>query len=125
MSSTPIMRYFDHRHLAEGPMRDISKEFTEFAEKLDRYLPNGPEKSTALRKLLEAKDSAVRASLDLATENQQRKRTEDTEEKPVFKGGRATHDYSHAKALEEEQNRALSVPVKSKWRSNLPNIMGY
>lgn len=32
---------------------------------MDALLPDGPEKATGLRKLLEAKDALVRASLDL------------------------------------------------------------
>lgn len=40
---------------------------------MDRELPNGPEKSAGLRKLLEAKDCFVRAALDLtpATESKE------------------------------------------------------
>lgn len=76
-SKTPIMRYFDHRHLVEGPLRDVSKEYTDMAEKLDKFLPAGPEKSEALRDLLKSKDSAVRAALDLTTEDQRAPQTED------------------------------------------------
>lgn len=64
------MRYFDHRHLKPGPLRDVSKEYTEMAEKLDKFLPNGPEKSEALRDLLKSKDSAVRSALDLTKPDQ-------------------------------------------------------
>lgn len=39
------------------------KEFQDLAYRLDWALPDGPEKSVCLSKLLEAKDAAVRAAL--------------------------------------------------------------
>lgn len=59
---TPIMRYFKYAHLPQA-LQDISKPFGELAEKMDETLPDGAEKSAGLRKLLEAKDCAVRAAL--------------------------------------------------------------
>lgn len=61
----PLMRYFAFQHLPEGHLRDTSMRFSNLACDLDAELPNGSEKTTALRKLLEAKDAAVRAALDL------------------------------------------------------------
>lgn len=55
-----LMQFFTYAHLPE-PMQAVSKPFGELAMKIDSSLPNNPEKSTALRKLLEAKDCAVRA----------------------------------------------------------------
>lgn len=63
--STPIMRYFDFDHLREGSLRNTSEKFHALATEVDETLPDGAEKSTALRKLLEAKDAAVRAALDM------------------------------------------------------------
>lgn len=60
---SPIMRYFSYGHLPEK-LREISYPFFELAERMESTLPKGPEKSVALRKLLEAKDAAVRAALD-------------------------------------------------------------
>lgn len=60
-----ILRYFAYDHLPEGPLRETSANFYALAGKVDVTLPDGPEKSTALRKLLEAKDAAVRAALDV------------------------------------------------------------
>lgn len=57
---SPIMRYFSHEHLVPE-LAVVSEPFCDLARKLDRSLPSGPEKSVALRKLLEAKDAAVRA----------------------------------------------------------------
>lgn len=62
--AAPILRYFAFEHLPEGPLRDTSARFAEVAEDMGKTLPDGPEKSVALRKLLEAKDAAVRAALD-------------------------------------------------------------
>jgi hypothetical protein len=62
--SNPILRYFEYDHLKNGQLKSVSRHFGELAEALEKYLPDGPEKSTALRKLLEAKDAAVRSALD-------------------------------------------------------------
>lgn len=62
--SSPIMRYFEYKHLPEHLQR-ISKPFSDLAVRMDWILPPGPEKTTALRKILEGKDAAVRAALDL------------------------------------------------------------
>ena len=61
--ANPIMKYFEFAHLPEK-LQPISKQFYQLAHWVDDTLPNGPEKSTALRKLLEGKDAAVRAALD-------------------------------------------------------------
>lgn len=59
---SPILRYFTWMHLP-SPLAEVSRDFENLALIVDRTLPNGPEKSVALRKLLEAKDAAVRAAL--------------------------------------------------------------
>lgn len=59
---SPILRYFAYDHLRE-PQRQVSQRWAQLAAEMDRTLPGGPEKSVALRKLLEGKDAAVRASL--------------------------------------------------------------
>jgi hypothetical protein len=43
----------------------VSRPFGELAERMADTLPSGPELTAGLRKLLEAKDCAVRAALDL------------------------------------------------------------
>lgn len=60
--TTPILRYFVYDHLPDHLAR-WSKPFSDLAHELDTHLPAGPELSIALRKLLEAKDAAVRAAL--------------------------------------------------------------
>jgi ferritin-like protein len=56
------MKHFDYRHLPEH-LAVISKSFHEIAHDMAAALPDGPEKSAGLRKLLEAKDCMVRAAL--------------------------------------------------------------
>lgn len=65
VTKNPILRYFAYDHLTRPVLRDTSKVFHDLAGALDENLPDGPEKSTALRKLLESKDAAVRAALDI------------------------------------------------------------
>lgn len=63
--SAPILRFFSIIHLKPGPLRQTSAWFADLAVLVDDALPDSAEKSVALRKLLEAKDAAVRAALDL------------------------------------------------------------
>lgn len=55
-----MMQFFAYDHLKE-PLKSVSKKFGDLAKEMDEYLPENPEKTVALRKLLEAKDCAVRA----------------------------------------------------------------
>ena len=57
-----IARFFAFDHLPE-PMRTISAYSYHLAEAMFRDLPDGPELTTGLRKLLEGKDCFVRAAL--------------------------------------------------------------
>lgn len=56
-----LLQFFSYSHLPEK-LQAVSKPFGELAQQLVN-LPNNPEQTTALRKLLEAKDCAVRALL--------------------------------------------------------------
>lgn len=56
-----IMRYFDTGHLP-AHLKPASQPFHDLAHSLLR-LPDNGERAVALRKLLEAKDAAVRAAL--------------------------------------------------------------
>jgi len=58
-----ILRYFTYEHLPEK-LQDVSEPFATLAHHLADVLPPGPETTVALRKLLEAKDAAVRSALD-------------------------------------------------------------
>jgi hypothetical protein len=61
--SEPMLRWFAHKHLPTR-LQGISKPFGELAGKLTECMPRSDERTVALRKLLESKDAAVRASLD-------------------------------------------------------------
>lgn len=55
-----IMQFFAHEHLP-AHLQVVSKPFGEMARSIIDTLPRNPERTVALRKLLEAKDAAVRA----------------------------------------------------------------
>lgn len=55
-----LMQFFEYKHLPEK-LQAASKPFYELAHSISVALPNNIESTTALRKLLEAKDCAVRA----------------------------------------------------------------
>lgn len=56
---------FQYGHLPEGHLRETSERVHDFAYRMIEELPDGPELTTGLRKLLEAKDCFVRAALEL------------------------------------------------------------
>lgn len=57
-----ILKYFEYAHLP-AHLQEVSKPIGDLARQMDEQLPDGPEKSVGLRKLLEAKDALVRAKL--------------------------------------------------------------
>ncbi|QDG49305.1 hypothetical protein FIV42_00710 [Persicimonas caeni] len=57
-----LLEFFTYEHLPEH-LQAVSRPFCELAEELAAELPSNPELTAALRKLLEAKDCAVRATL--------------------------------------------------------------
>jgi hypothetical protein len=60
--TTTTTKYFAYAHLPPQ-LQEVSKPIGELAELMDASLPDGPEKSAGMRKLLEAKDCFVRAKL--------------------------------------------------------------
>lgn len=56
-----LLRYFQYSHLPEQ-LQTISIPFHELASQVVETVPAGPERTAGLRKLLEAKDCAVRAA---------------------------------------------------------------
>lgn len=62
--SNQLIKYFAYEHLPPK-LQAVSKPIGDLARSMDALLPDGPEKTTGLRKLLEAKDCLVRSSLDL------------------------------------------------------------
>jgi hypothetical protein len=61
-ASEPIFQFFAFAHLPDH-LKDVSRPFGEMAMNIIATLPRNPERTVALRKLLEAKDCAVRARL--------------------------------------------------------------
>lgn len=57
-----IMQFFAWAHLPPH-LAEVSRPFGEMAETIVATLPRNPERTVALRKLLESKDAAVRAKL--------------------------------------------------------------
>jgi hypothetical protein len=55
-----IAQFFAYDHLPSH-LQAVSRPFSELAEQIIATLPRNPERTVALRKLLEAKDAAVRA----------------------------------------------------------------
>jgi len=62
IASDHILRYFHYSHLPDT-LKARSKPFCDLAKQIIDTTPRNPERTVALRKLLEAKDAAVRAGL--------------------------------------------------------------
>lgn len=59
-----LLKWFATEHLRDSEVKEVVLEFSELAVNIDRAIPNGAEKTTALRKLIEAKDAACRAVIE-------------------------------------------------------------
>lgn len=57
-----LLQFFKYDHLPQH-LQEVSKPFCDLAKHIAETLPSNPETTVALRKLLEAKDCAVRAIL--------------------------------------------------------------
>lgn len=57
-----MLQFFTYEHLP-AHLQEVSKPFCGLAQYIVDHLPQNPERTVALRKLLEAKDCAVRALL--------------------------------------------------------------
>lgn len=60
-----LLRYFAWEHLPPE-LQPVSRSCAALAREMANRLSDGPELTTGLRKLLEAKDAFVRAALDAA-----------------------------------------------------------
>jgi hypothetical protein len=58
-----MLKWFEYAHLPEH-LQEVSKPFGDLARKICDSVESGPERTVALRKMLEAKDAAVRAKLN-------------------------------------------------------------
>jgi hypothetical protein len=61
-STQALLRYFEYDHLP-APLQEVSAPFCVLALQIAERLPDSPETTVCVRKLLEAKDCAVRAAL--------------------------------------------------------------
>jgi hypothetical protein len=55
-----IMQFFEYEHLPVH-LQEVAEPFRDLARAVIRRVPRNPERTVALRKMLEAKDAAVRA----------------------------------------------------------------
>lgn len=62
LTTEPLLQFFEFQHLPER-LRSISGMFHDLAHDVVNKCPRNPERTVALRKLLEAKDCAVRSLL--------------------------------------------------------------
>lgn len=62
LEANPILRYFHYAHLPPA-LQSISAQFCGLALFIVEELPSNAERTVALRKLLEAKDAAVRSNV--------------------------------------------------------------
>lgn len=62
LNTDPILRYFHYAHLPPK-LQSVSKKFFETAQFIVTDCNRTPERTVALRKLLEAKDAAVRSNV--------------------------------------------------------------
>jgi hypothetical protein len=63
VSTQHVAHYFAYEHLNAGPIREVAEMCSEFAGQMLLVLPDGPELTVGLRKLLEAKDAFVRCAV--------------------------------------------------------------
>ncbi len=62
VANEPMLQFFAFDHLPPD-LQAVSGRFCDMAHTLVALLPRNPERSASLRKLLEAKDCAVRARI--------------------------------------------------------------
>lgn len=62
MNDEPLLQWFEHAHLP-AHLAAVSAPFADLARQIVVEVPRNAERTIALRKLLEAKDAAVRARI--------------------------------------------------------------
>lgn len=60
--SQQLLRFFKSGHLP-ADLQAVAQPVEKLAQHVEAFIPDGPEKTAGLRKLLEAKDCFVRAAL--------------------------------------------------------------
>ena len=61
MAEDRMLKWFKCQHMPSGEIKEISVPFESLALVIVDMLEAGPERTVALRKLLEARDAAIRA----------------------------------------------------------------
>lgn len=125
MPSTTI-KYFTFAHLPPK-LQFVSKPIGELADKLESSLPDGPEKSAGMRKLLEAKDCFVRCAIDMpdpAASTMPPHQQRVVDEKTELDERRAKLDAFYSTPIfhglpESEQSRLLSQGVAMRTYSEI------
>lgn len=64
IAADPILHFFHYAHLPPK-LQETSRSFFVLAKHIIQTVPRNPERTVALRKLLEGKDAAVRANLEV------------------------------------------------------------
>lgn len=64
-----IVQWFQYDHLANNTLKMLSEEIQNLADSMVEKLPDSPELTVGLRKLLEAKDCFVRCGVAELREN--------------------------------------------------------
>jgi hypothetical protein len=64
MPEERMLKWFVFAHLPTEDLRGVSELFSVLAHALCEKIKPGPERTVALRKLLEAKDAAVRQAIE-------------------------------------------------------------
>ena len=62
-SPEPMLQFFAYDDHVRDDLRVTAEAFYQLAEEVVATLPRNPERTVCLRKLLEAKDAAVRAKI--------------------------------------------------------------
>jgi hypothetical protein len=69
IATRQVLRYFQYDHLKDGPGKEMAHLYSDVANQVANNLPEDPEATVALRKLLESKDAAVRAALEVVVDS--------------------------------------------------------
>lgn len=105
----PMLRLFHYMYLPEG-LQETSIRFCHLAHYIVNNLPRNAERTVALRKLLEAKDAAVRANLPPPADTFDQKTTAvASEDNELLK---APHVDWKTTAVASEDTRPLDDPMQ-------------
>jgi len=85
MQRETILQYFEYKHL-KPELQNHSKSFWALAHHVCNTIPESPERTIALRKLLEAKDAAVRAALYDITKGDVQEVLTEQDQRPAVRG---------------------------------------